>query len=141
MQDDLLKNQVQLLVLFMKKSILLVGFICIAHLNITDDFLWTKQFLFSLMKQLEILQATCSMFPIQHKPNERVQLRSSIHTGSVVAGVQVVDRQIDSQTDSIHTGSVVAGVQVVGYTHRQIDRQIDTQIDRQIDIQINRCWL
>ena len=133
MQDDLLKNQVQLLVLFMKKSILLVGFICIAHLNITDDFLWTKQFLFSLMKQLEILQATCSMFPIQHKPNERVQLRSSIHTGSVVAGVQVVGythRQIDRQTHR----------QTHSQTYRQtynikIDIQLDTQIDRWIDRQ------
>ena len=36
------KKSSTLLVLFMKKSILLVGFICIAHLNITDDFLWTK---------------------------------------------------------------------------------------------------
>ena len=26
---------------------------------------------------------------IQHKPNERVQLRASIHSGSVMAGIQV----------------------------------------------------
>ena len=29
---------------------------------------------------------------IQHKPNERVQLRASIHSGSVMAGIQVIQK-------------------------------------------------
>ena len=36
------------------------------------------------------LLGTSAVMSIQHKPNERVQLRASIHSGSVVAGIQVV---------------------------------------------------
>merc|ERR1719445_3018442 len=36
------------------------------------------------------LLATCSLLSIKHRPADRVQLRASIHSGSVIAGIQVV---------------------------------------------------